>query len=135
MVNQLLIPLPGRLRPAKEGRLIDPTLLEQLRPSLQPGEIPLAAFAGRVYYQDGPHAQGFLGLTERHVIFGAYLGPDSTPPYECSALPYRQILSLTLKVDERASRLSVHSAVERFAVTMPGDQAAEAYRQMLARLP
>ncbi len=109
--------------------------MEQLRPSLQPGEIALAAFAGRVRYQDGPHAPGFLALTERQVIFGAYLGSNSTPPYECSAVPYRQILSLTLKLDEQDSRVSVRSAVERFAVTMPGDQAAEAYRQILARLP
>ncbi len=109
--------------------------MEQLRPSLQLGEIALAAFAGCVYYQDGPHAQGCLGLTERHVIFGAYLGPNSTPPYECSAIPYRQILSLTLKLDEQDSRVSIRSAVERFAATMPGNQAAEAYRQILARLP
>ena len=86
-------------------------------------------------YQDGPHAQGFLGLTARHVIFGAYLGPNSTPPYEWSAIPYCQILSLTLKLDEQESQVSIRSAVERFAVTMPGHQAAEAYRQILARLP
>ena len=115
--------------------MIDPALLEQLRPSLPRGEMPLGTFAGSVHYQDGPHAQGVLGLTERQVIFGAYLGPNSTPPYECSAIPYRQILSLTLKLDEQDSRVSVRSAVERFAMTMPGDQAAEAYRLILARLP
>ena len=109
--------------------------MEQLGPSLPPGETAVAAFAGCVCYQDGPHAQGFLGLAERHVIFGAYLGSNSTPPYECSAIPYRQILSLTLKLEEQDSQVSIRSAVERFAATMPGNQAAEAYRQILARLP